>query len=47
MSSEPPKPGAVPGWGQPPDATPTEPVPAPAAPDPGTGLGAAGRAGDA
>ena len=39
MSSEPPKPGAVPGWGQPPDATPTEPVPAPAAPDPAPGWG--------
>ena len=32
MSSEPPKPGSIPGWGQPPDATPTEPVPAPSAP---------------
>ena len=39
MSSEPPKPGAVPGWGQPPDATPTEPVPAPAAPDAAPGWG--------
>ncbi len=32
MSSEPPKPGAIPGWGQPADASPTEPVPDPAAP---------------
>lgn len=39
MSSEPPKPGAVPGWGQPPDATPTEPVPAPPAPDAAPGWG--------
>ena len=39
MSSEPPKPGAVPGWGQPPDATPTEPVPTPAAPEPTPGWG--------
>ncbi len=31
MSSEPPKPGAIPGWGQPADPSPTEPV-APAAP---------------
>ena len=34
MSSEPPKPGAIPGWGQPADASPTEPVPQPAAPAP-------------
>jgi hypothetical protein len=32
MSSEPPRPGAIPGWGQPPDATPTEPVPGQPAP---------------
>src|SRR5262245_24490592 len=32
MSSEPPRPGAIPGWGQPPAATPTEPVPGQAAP---------------
>ena len=34
MSSEPPKPGAIPGWGQPADASPTEPAPQPAAPEP-------------
>ena len=43
MSSEPPKPGSIPGWGQPPDASPTEPVPpaVPAEPAaaPGTGWG--------
>ena len=35
MSSEPPKPGAIPGWGQPADASPTEPVPQ-RGPRPGT-----------
>ncbi len=34
MSSEPPKPGAIPGWGQPADPSPTEPVPQPDAPAP-------------
>ncbi len=40
MSSEPPKPGAIPGWGEPNDASPTEPVPPPTTPAaPGTGWG--------
>ena len=48
MSSEPPKPGAIPGWGQPADASPTEPVPRPRRTGPGrplAGLGPAARPG--